>query len=253
MTACGGCPTSPTTATRIFRSSTETMPGNRSWLNKRVHFRVFAFNEQGTGPGTDASGTSSSSNVPERPTNLMATNRTDATTLEDFGLVDDQDETALGFDVDGDGEAENEAVGADIGFVSRTMIMLEWEAPDDPPGAPVIGYRIDYSRYGNRWFLLAETDEATSSYYDTGLRANAERQYRIYAINTVGRSTVSDGANGNTAASIAPVASSAPVIGLSPAATDVHLTWMPPADPAGRSGYPLPHSGQNGRERDCRR
>ena len=115
----------------------------------------------------------------------------------------------------------------------RTSIMLNWDAPEDPPGAPVTGYRIEYSRDGNQWRHLANTKRSPTSFSHTGLNANVEMQYRIYAMNSVGQSDVSDGATGNTGASVAPGAPTNPVIGLSPAATDVHLKWTPPSDPDG--------------------
>ena len=115
----------------------------------------------------------------------------------------------------------------------RTSIMLSWDAPEDPPGAPVEDYRIEYSRDGNQWRHLDDTGRSPTSFYHTGLNANVEMQYRIYAMNSVGQSDVSDGATGNTAASKAPEMPTNPVIGLSPAATDVHLKWTPPHDPDG--------------------
>ena len=95
------------------------------------------------------------------------------------------------------------------------------------------GYRIEYSRDGNQWRHLDDTGSSHTSFTHTGLNANVEMQYRIYAMNSVGRSEVSDGATGSTAASVAPGMPTNPVIGLSPAATDVHLKWTPPADPDG--------------------
>ena len=199
------------------------------------HFRVFAFNDHGTGPGYDASGATSASHVPERPTLLTATDGTGFTTST---VVNEAD---VGMDLNDDDDAEDEDITlsqAQADRFNRTAIMLSWEAPDDPPGAPVTGYRVEYSRDGNRWLHLTDTGKAAASYYHTGLRADSEFQYRIYALNSVGRSTVSDGATGKTAMSVAPAISTLPVIGLSPASTDVHLKWTPPANP---DGDPITH------------
>ena len=226
------------------------------------HFRVFALNSQGTGPGISASGATAASTAPDRPTLLMATDGTADITIIAFDLngngkidtelVNNVNEIELGFDVNDDDNLEadvdgvSETIGTTITNPVRTVIKLTWTPPDNPDGAPVTGYRIEASRNGSNWYTLAETvplvattDGDMFEYYDINLLAGTERQYRIYAKNAVGTSAVSDKATGNTAAGTAPVAISEDVvIGLSPASTDVHLKWTPPADPA---GAPITH------------
>ena len=222
------------------------------------HFRVFAWNEHGTGPGTSASGRTAASWRPDRPEDLDAMDGApdipvdlngdgDAADMD----VDNVDETMFLFDVNGsggawqtdvDGQDETATSGRD--GTAQTVIKLEWEPSEDPPGAPVTVYRIEYSGNGERWHLLtnsaavnrdADGDQMDpQTYWDVGLRAETKRWYRVYAINTVGTSDVSDGDTATTAASTPPESlDGTVVIGLSPAATDVHLTWTQPTDPAG--------------------
>ena len=187
-----------------------------------VHFRVFAFNQEGTGPGVGTLGTTSSSERPDPVAGLMAAP-----------------------DVDEGGMAVCPA-GDDL-----TTIDLKWRAPEDPPGAPVTTYRIEWSSDGGRWFLLQEAiladvlesdpDGADRTYTDTGLLADTTRHYRIYAINSVGRGPVSLNSDvATTGTSTVPELPGAiEYILLSPQGTEVHLKWTEPANPCGDpvSGY----------------
>ena len=229
------------------------------------HFRVFAFNNAGVGPGTSAMGTTTASWVPERPENLAASDNV-ATTNFAIDLdrdgditspdVDNVDETVFRLDLDADGFANDKDHDdlADAGptgsadtdgwpGATQTVIQLTWDAPENPPGAPVTSYRVEYSGEGDgdRWHLLADEApcpaetgvEGKCLYQHIGLRADTTNEYRVYANNSVGRGPVSDGDSGSTAASTAPEAVEGMVIGLSPDGTDVHLRWDPPDDPHG--------------------
>ena len=214
------------------------------------HFRVFAVNRDGTGPGTDASGATDVSVTPDRPEDLLATaaaaGATIALDLNGDGdatdtAVDNVDETKFGIDLNGDGDAlDTDVDGVDetaIAANPQTVITLAWDAPDDaPPGAPITGYKIQYAASGNApWHDLADGVRATS-YAHVNLLAGTTRYYRVYAENKYGLSGVSDEDSAVTGAgirpSIVPIVP-LPVIGLSPRGYDVHLTWTAPADPAG--------------------
>ena len=169
------------------------------------HFRVFAFYDKNAderifGPGSDASGTTAASWAPDAPTNLVAT-----------------DDASSGS--------------------TPTTVKLTWNAPDDPPGAPVTGFDIGVSSDGINYQGLHETgDVMTFTHGD--LLADTQRWYRVRAKNSVGESGWSDGDTGMTSSSVAPGTISEPVIGLAPEATDVYLTWTPPDDP---DGDPVTH------------
>ena len=234
-----------------------------------MHFRVFAFNNAGTGPGTSMSGPTSASWEAERPDNLTASMFADDA---DFGIdldrdgdvnvpagrvINNLDENDFRLDLQGDGfvkqtdvdgrtEAGGPAVGAVDGWdgAPQTVIQLTWEAPDDPPGAPVTNYKIEYSgeRDGDQWTLLdAEAPCAANTgvtdaeclYQHVALRADTTNEYRVYANNSVGTGPVSDGATGKTAMSTAPDTIAGVVIGLHPNGTDLHMTWTAPMDPHG--------------------
>ena len=177
------------------------------------HFRVFAFNQQGTGPGVGATGTTDASTVPEPVTDLRAAVPT----------------VAVDADADGDVTGRCEVVGE----APKVSIVLTWTPPMDPYGAPVTHYRIEYSANGTRWFSLEEEamvveasdtaaptagvvrGDAVLTYLDSGdysekgnnafegLGANTTRHYRIFAVNSVGQSLVStQSASATTADSV---------------------------------------------------
>ena len=167
------------------------------------HFRVFAFNQEGTGPGVSDSGTTSASWKPDPATTLVAMQ----------GVATDDDDVCA----------------------PQTEIDLTWTAPEDPPGAPVTAYRIEWSPNGARWFLLAASVAADEMYTDSGLLADTTKHYRVYAINSVGRSLVSEeSAVATTDVSEVPELPTAiEYILLSPDSTDVHIRWAEPEDPCG--------------------
>ena len=263
---------------RWFSFITDHGSNDLRWVHKGLqagdirHFRIFAFSHDDDvtiyGPGSEASGTTAASWAPNRPEDLMA----------DMHNVKSLD---FNIDMNGDGDAEDVVLlvneidhlididedGDFDGFVlyvdetngnrgwpgsTQTTIRLSWEPPENPPGAPVIRYEIEYSGDGDRWYKLAEVPptiqpDGRVHYHDVGLRSDTERQYRVYAHNAVGPSMVSDGDTGKTAVSRAPHAIYRPVIGLSPASTDVHLKWSVPDDPP---GDPVSHYRVQARESD---
>ena len=209
------------------------------------HFRVFAVNRYGTGPGSDDSGTTDKSVKPDRPENLDADPAGETIALDLNGdgdatdtNVDNVDETQFGIDLNGDGDAtDTDLDGVDetsITANAQTVIVLDWDAPDEaPPGAPITGYKIQYSDNGLApWRDLAD-DVMATSYAHGDLRAQTLRHYRVYAQNKYGLSTVSDSDSATTGDSTPPGVPTVPVIGLSPRGYDVHLSWTAPVDPAG--------------------
>ena len=211
------------------------------------HFRVFAFYDKSAterifGPGTDEYGTTAASNVPDVPTNVAATDGITGSMIDsvDFNMdgdmvdteVDGVVEAEFGLDLNGDGDLLdtvddlNETTPPP--HFQQTVIRVTWDAPEDPPGAPVTGYRVESSSNGTSWSVLA-ANASGSPFYHGGLLANTPKWYRVSAINSVGTGDRSDGDTGKTASSTAPGDISNPVIGLAPAASDVYLTWTPPA------------------------
>ena len=188
------------------------------------HFRVFAVNRHGTGPGSDDSDATDMSVKPDRPESLEAAAGDGTSTAE--------------IDLNGDGDTDDTVDGVDeatVLLLSQTTIVLTWEPPvESPPGAPITGYEIEYRDHLQAsWRDLASVSAGTMTYYDRGLLANTPRYYRVFARNKYGLSTVSDGDSATTGTSEAPAAPTAPVIGLSPRGYDVHLSWTAPSNPPG--------------------
>ena len=183
------------------------------------HFRVFAFNQQGTGPGVSMMGTTTPSWVPEPASGLVATPAVVALNVTPIVATC--------------------PTGSDL-----TTITVVWNAPEDPPGAPVTAYRIEWSSNGTRWFLLeagVEIEDLSTNasgmleYVNTGLLANTIRHYRVYAMNSVGTSLVSENsASATTGTSTVPdLPTSIEYILLSPDSTDIHIKWEEPGNPCG--------------------
>ena len=83
-----------------------------------------------------------------------------------------------------------------------TRIKLSWTAPVDNGGSAITGYRIEVSDDGSSgsWSeLVADTDNADTSYTHTGLSPGDTRHYRVSAINATGTSEPSDSAEETTA------------------------------------------------------
>ena len=93
--------------------------------NQTFHYRVFAVNSTGTSPASDiANATTTETEVPDRPMNLDA-------------AVGTETDTATVADTAGE-----------------LTVTLTWDPPLDPPGAPILGYIVEYSDDGDRWIDL---------------------------------------------------------------------------------------------------
>ena len=76
---------------------------------------------------------------------------------------------------------------------SRTSIELDWDAPSSTSGGTPTGYRIDHSSDNRVWTLLKDDTNRTLTRYlvDTGVKADTERYYRVFALNEAGTGPVS--------------------------------------------------------------
>ena len=180
------------------------------WVEKNLqagdirHFRVFAFSHDDDvriyGPGSEASGTTAASWVPDRPEDLMA-DRHDAKSddfnidmngdgdADDLVLLVNEIDHLIDFNDDGDFDdvvinVSETNLGQHWPGSTQTTIRLSWEPPENPPGAPVTRYEIEYSGDGDRWYKLADVpptpqldDDDRVHYHDVGLRSDTERQY----------------------------------------------------------------------------
>ena len=182
------------------------------------HYRVFAFNSSGTsdvlGP---KSATTDQSDAPDAPTSLV---------LSDTDPAPEVDDTP-----------------------PQEGIKLEWDAPEDPEGAPVKSYRIQVSKDGRNFSNLEKTLSATDAactgaddeceYIHDGLLESTERWYQVYASNSVGESDSSNSRSKSTTVGVPPVLVPAVRVGLNPAKKMV-LYWDKPAtepDGAPITGY----------------
>ncbi len=115
-----------------------------------------------------------------------------------------------------------------------SVIELTWNAPTDPGGAAVTGYRIEVSSDGGvNWAVhVADSRSTVTSYRHVGLLAQDTRHYRVMAINRFGVSDPSNTAGATTLGRVpgAPSGLSATAAGSS----RINLTWR--AAPRGSGG-----------------
>ena len=161
--------------------------------NQTFTYRVFANNQHGiSAVSNDDSGTTANSWVPARPTRLTADVGTEGRTP---AIADTERELT---------------------------IMLDWNEPVDPPGAPVTSYVVEYSIDGEVW------DPADK---DHGLLdAGYTYQYRVAAVNSVGRSGWSSTASDTTLPGALPTAPQNLRYGIAPKKPNTWLYWDAPLD-----------------------
>ena len=167
-----------------------------------IHYRVFAYNTIGTsGVSQIAMATTEISEAPDAPEDFDAANNI-GQTVED-----------------------------------RTEIVLMWEAPDNPDGAPVTKYTIRVSSNGRSYGLLKEVSpkdagcatDTSCEYTHKKLLENTPRWYRVYATNSVGTSSASLSDDGMTAEGRIPTGPQRLRAGLNRTGRMV-LYWDPPVD-----------------------
>ncbi len=176
--------------------------------NTTRHYRVRAINNTGhSDPSNVASATTTlTTSVPGAPTGLSA--------------------TAQGMD----------------------RIDLSWTAPADDGNSAITGYKIEYSDdAGANWDdLVADTDNTSTTYPDTGLDPATTRHYRVSAINAQGTGPVSNTANATTDGDVPgrPTGLSATAQGEN----QINLAWIAPSDDGGSAitGYRIEVSSTRG-------
>ncbi|MCY4398542.1 MAG: fibronectin type III domain-containing protein [Gemmatimonadetes bacterium] len=120
----------------------------------------------------------------------------------------------------------------------QNQIDLSWVAPASDGGAPITGYRIESSTNGTTFTTLrSNTNSPATTFPHTGLAPATRLFYRVYAINSAGRSPASNIANATTDATVptAPTSLSATASGTS----QIDLSWQAPSFDGGAriSGY----------------
>ena len=75
--------------------------------------------------------------------------------------------------------------------ISTTQINLSWLEPSDDGGSSITGYKIDVKEGTQDYKTLSSNVGKTTSYSHTGLTPDTNYQYRMFAINSIGPSTLS--------------------------------------------------------------
>ncbi len=80
-----------------------------------------------------------------------------------------------------------------------TSIDLTWDAPASDGGAAITSYRVQVSTDGSSYTNVSPAHTGTTrTYNSTGLTANTQYYYRVYATNSVGEGSASSSANATT-------------------------------------------------------
>ena len=142
-----------------------------------------------------------------------------------------------------DAVAPSPPTGVGALAVSHDAIGVAWNEPANTGGAPVTGYRIEYSNDGGFWNVLASNFAATSTAYrHTDLKPATQYFYRVFAINKAGRSGPSEVVNATTLADLPGVPERLIASVISP--TQINLTWDEPRYTGGvaLTGYSIESS-----------
>ena len=130
--------------------------------------------------------------------------------------------------------------GLTASVIGETQIDLSWDAPANNGGADITGYRIEASADGNPWSNLeANTRTASRAYSHTGLLLGDTRNYRVSAINSVGRGPASNVDSATTAATAAVPGAPTGLTASAAGETQIDLSWEAPANNGGAAitGY----------------
>jgi predicted phage tail protein len=105
--------------------------------------------------------------------------------------------------------APQSPTGLTVSSTSSSTITLNWNAPGNDGGSPIIGYKIERSTNGGSWStIVSNTHSASTTYSDNGLLPLMTYTYRVSAINSVGTSPPS-----NTASSMTHLMGPTPIPG----------------------------------------
>ena len=181
------------------------------------HYRIFAYNGQLISPMSNVvSASTDPVQKPDKPEHLTA----------NVGM-----------------ESSSPLISDTEGELTAT---LGWTAPQDPPGAPVLGYVVQYTLHDSpgAWTQLKVVDDVTTTTHPM-LDAGRGYRYRIAAYNQtmkVGDKVVpnpsyqsdwSFAASDSTLPGALPALVTLARVGVSPAEVKVFLFWTPPLDPLG--------------------
>ena len=120
---------------------------------------------------------------------------------------------------------------------SPTSIILTWNAPVLDEGVPAVtGYKIEFKEGSENFAtLVSDTQNPNTSYLHEGLDTDETYTYRVYAINSVGESSVSSQSSAEPGITTVPAGLMATAI--SP--NQIYLSWNPPSETFGQTitGY----------------
>jgi len=126
---------------------------------------------------------------------------------------------------DGTATAPDAPTGLSAQASGRTTINLSWTAPDDG-GSTITGFRIEVSTDGGKTFKELVASQTLMTFTHRGLSAGTMCYYRVFAINSEGRSSPSTPASATTPAREpdAPTGLTARASG----STTINLSWTAP-------------------------
>ena len=181
------------------------------------HYRIFAFNTGGSSAMLGPMSTmTTASTAPEAPTALIVNPGVDVTTGDDL-----------------------------MGDANEEHLVISWDPPVDPPGAPVTTFRLQVSKKRDGPFINLQGAEElkakdvcsgmgasrSCTHTDVDLFESTAQWYRVYATNSVDESPASEVRGDKTAEGAIPTAPRNLRAALSTAGR-IALYWDRPADSA---------------------
>jgi len=121
--------------------------------------------------------------------------------------------------------------------VSNTTVSLTWAAPANDGGAAVTGYRIEVT-HPDGWRVLVDNTQSTfTSYHHTDVAPGSTLSYRVFAVNSAGRSQASNIATVTVEA--VPPGPPVDIGATAQSSSRIGVAWSPPKFDGGKpvTGY----------------
>jgi len=162
--------------------------------------------------------------------------------INDLLIVADSDNDRIqAFDLNSEPEIliPSKPINLKASPISPTSIIISWDKPEMAENIPAIsGYKIEYKVGSGNYLVLTENTASTSSsFIHQGLDSDETYSYRVYSINSVGKSISSSSVSVKPQHTTTPTAVTASAI--SP--NQIKLKWLPPSETFGQviSGYEI--------------
>ena len=121
--------------------------------------------------------------------------------------------------------------------VTKSSLTLSWQAPLNTNGSAITNYQVEISpNNGSSWSMLDKPISTSNGMNVTGLTAGTTYQFKVYALNSVGRGEASE-AKSITTAQVSIPSAPASVTFSNNRATSFSITWSAVSSPVKVRNY----------------